>query len=102
MINSWLLRQLGPGLLRHHVRRVPRGPVRVALPSALLVLAVGGLGTPKCACLLICGTERSGARVDAAGQPVRGFLREPPVAVRIAEGREGAVGVVTRRWPRDA
>ena len=40
-------RQLRPGVLRHHVRGVPVGPVRVALPGALLVFAVGGLCTPK-------------------------------------------------------
>ena len=34
------LRQLFAGLLRHHVRRVPVGPVRVALPSAFFVLPV--------------------------------------------------------------
>jgi hypothetical protein len=41
-------RQLRPSLFRHHVRGVPVGPVLVALSSgALLVLAVGGLGTSK-------------------------------------------------------
>ena len=39
-------RQLRAGLLRHHVRGVPVGPVRVSLPGALLVLAVGGLRPP--------------------------------------------------------
>src|SRR5580704_18364066 len=43
------LRQLFAGLLRHHVGGVPVWPIRVALPRALLVLAVGGLRTPKCA-----------------------------------------------------
>ena len=42
-----VVRQLLPGLLAHHVRGVPVGPVRVALPDPLLVLAVGGLGAPS-------------------------------------------------------
>jgi len=39
------LRQLFGGLRRHHVRGIPLGPVLLALPSALLVLAVDGLRT---------------------------------------------------------
>src|SRR5690349_19264336 len=40
-------RQLFAGLLRHHVGGVPVGPVCIALPDALLVLAVGSFRTPK-------------------------------------------------------
>jgi hypothetical protein len=36
------LRKHFAGLLGHHARGVPVGPVRVGLPDALLVLAVGG------------------------------------------------------------
>ena len=46
--------QFCPGLLRYHVSGVPVGPVRVALPGALLVLAVGGLRTPKRARQITC------------------------------------------------
>jgi len=50
-------RQLSAGLLGHHVRGVPVGPVLVALPGAFLVLAVGGRGTFECARQVACGAE---------------------------------------------
>jgi hypothetical protein len=40
-------RQGRPGLLRHHVRGVPTGPVRVPLAGALLVLSVGRFRPPE-------------------------------------------------------
>jgi hypothetical protein len=71
-----LLRQFGAGLLRRHVRGVPVGPVRVALPGAFLVLAVGGFRTSQRACQFICGAERSHTRVDAPGKPRRDSMPE--------------------------
>jgi hypothetical protein len=93
------LRQLFAGLLRHHVRGVPVAPVRVALPGALLVLAVGGLRTPERARQVACGAERSRGRVDASGQPRRDLPQQPAVAVWVAE--RGKVRVIGR-GPADA
>jgi hypothetical protein len=83
-----LLRQRIAGLLRHHVSGVPLRPVGVALPDALLVLAVGCLGTAKCGCQIVCRCKGRRFRVDTAGKPRRNFLKQPAVAVRIAEGGE--------------
>ena len=47
-----------PASLRHHVLGVPVGPVGVALPGALLVLAVGGLRTLKHARQIACGGRK--------------------------------------------
>ena len=64
------LRQLLAGLLRHHILGVPVGPVRVALAGALLVLAVGGLRTPKRARQIARGAERVAARSMRPGSRV--------------------------------
>jgi hypothetical protein len=48
------LRQGCPGLLRCHICCVPVRPVRVALPVALLVLAVGGFSAAHRACQIVC------------------------------------------------
>ena len=85
-----LRRQFPAGLLRHHVRGVPVGPVLVALPGALLVLAVGGLRTPKRARQIACRGECRLGEVDPPGQPGRDLLQQPAVAVRVAERGEGA------------
>jgi hypothetical protein len=62
------------------------------LPAdALLMLAVGGLRTPKRACQVACGVERSRGTVDAPGQPRGNLLEQPAVAVRIPERGERAV-----------
>ena len=61
-------------------------------PDALLVLAVGGLRTPKRARQVACGRERSLAGVDAPGKPGRDLLQQPAIAVGVAERGEGAVG----------
>src|SRR5437773_4457411 len=79
-------RQLTARLLRRHVRGVPVGPVRVALPpAALLVLAMGGLRTPKSTREVACRPKRSHASVDAPGQSRRDLLQQPTVTIRIAE-----------------
>src|SRR5215831_16335694 len=75
-------------LLRHHVRGVPVGPVRVALSGAFLVLAMGGLRTPKRTRQVRLGCECRPCRVDPAGQPRRDLLKQPAVAVRIPERGE--------------
>ena len=97
-----LLRQLFARLLAHHVLGVPIWPVRVGLPDALLVLAVRGGGAPKCARQVI--PRRKGRRrgVDTTGQPLRDFLQQPAVAVRICEGNEGAVAEMVGLWAADA
>ena len=94
-----LRRQLRPGLLRHHVRGVPVWPVLVALPGALLMLAMGSLRPPKPACQIAGGGERSRGSFNAPWKPGRDFLQQPAVSVGIAEGGEGTVGGVIRRGP---
>src|SRR5271155_4642087 len=79
------LRQLFAGLLGHHVGGVPVWPVRVALPNALLVLAVSGPRAPKRARQVACGAEGRRARFDAPGEPARDLLQLPAVAVGITE-----------------
>ena len=56
-LSKLLFRELSAGLLRHHVRGVPVGPVLVALPDAFLVLAVGGRRTFERAHQVACGAE---------------------------------------------
>ena len=86
------MRQLRAGLFGDHVLGVPIGPVRVALPSgAFLVLAVRGFRTPKRARQIARRSERRRRGVDPAGQPRRDLLKQPAVAVRIAERSERAV-----------
>src|ERR1700689_4232794 len=85
-------RQLFPGLLSHHVLGVPVRPVRVALPNALLVLAVSGLRTPKRARQVACGAQGSRTRFDATGVPYHDLLQVPAVAVGITEQGARAVG----------
>lgn len=43
----WSRWELCPGLLRHHVRRIPLGPVLIGLTGALLVFAVGSSRPPE-------------------------------------------------------
>ena len=56
--------QLCPGLLRHHVRGIPLGPVLVRLAGALLVLAVGGSRPPERAFQVRPGRKRRFGGVD--------------------------------------
>jgi hypothetical protein len=79
------LRQLFAGLLSHHVGGVPVWPIRIALPDALLVLAVGGLGAPKRARHVACGAEGSRAGLDTQRVRGRDLLQVPAVAVGITE-----------------
>jgi hypothetical protein len=44
------------------------------MTRALLVLGMGGLGTPKRAGQLRRGRERRAIRVDSAGQPARNLV----------------------------
>jgi len=76
-LRSRSLRQLFAGLLSHHVGGVPVWPVCVALPNALLMLAVSGLRTPKCARQVACGAEGGRAGFDAPGEPGRDLLQLP-------------------------
>jgi len=82
------LRQLFSGLFGYHVRGVPVGPIRVALPGALFMLAVRGFRKPKRARQIVrrCECRRRG--VDAPRQPRRQLLEQPAVAVRITERGE--------------
>jgi hypothetical protein len=72
---------------------------KVRPPRALLVLDVGGLGTPKRACQVRRGYECRVSGVDPAGQSRRDLLHQPRIAVGIVEGAErpvaGALGVGT-------
>src|SRR5438128_6456948 len=79
------LRQLGAGLLARELLCIPVRPVGVGLPRPRLVLPVSGCGTPKRAGQIV--RRRKGCRrgVDATGEPRRDFLKQPAVAVRIAE-----------------
>src|ERR1700733_11806672 len=86
-----LLRQLFAGLLRDHVGGVPIWPVLIAMPEALLVLAVGGLRTPKRAGKIARRGEGCRCGVDAARQSRPDLLEEPAVPIRIAERGERAV-----------
>jgi hypothetical protein len=67
------------------------------MPRALLVLAVGGLGTPKRTLQIRRGRERHASGVDPAGEPRRDLLDQPHIAVRIVEREErpvaGALGI---------
>src|SRR5262245_55878411 len=92
--SSPLRRQLGPSLLRHHVRGIPFGPVLVALPSALFVLSVGSFCTPKRARQIVGRREGRRRGVDATGQPGCELLEQPTVAVRIMERGERAVAAM--------
>jgi hypothetical protein len=97
-----------PGLLRHHVGGIPRGPVivlarpvkKVRSPRPFLVLDVGGLGTPKRACQIRRGRECRVSAVDPAGQPRRYLLHQPRIAVGIVDGTERPVAVAfgVRTW----
>jgi len=93
-LRSGLLRQLSASLLRHHVRGVPVGPVRVALPGALFVLSVGGLRAPKRGRQIVRRRERRRRGVDATRQPRGDFLEQPAVAVRVAERSERPVAAM--------
>ena len=75
-----------------HVLGVPVRPVRVALPNALLVLAVSGLRTSKRARQVACGAKGSSARFDATWVPYHDLLQVPAVAVGITEQGARAVG----------
>src|SRR5262249_898324 len=90
------LRKLRPGLVRDHVFGVPGGPVRVGLAGPLLVLAVGGLRAPHRGREVGRVRERRRAGIQAPGKPIGDLLKEPVVAVRIAERGERAIGVVLR------
>src|SRR5262249_13028716 len=46
--------------------------------------------------------ERCLSRVDPAGKPSRDLLKQPAVAVRVAERRKGSVAGVIGRGPADA
>src|SRR5271166_1697360 len=83
--DSHSLRQLGPCLLRRHIRCVPVRPIRVALPAALLVIAVGGCCAPDGACQIVCRTKGRRRRVGAARQPYGDLLDDPHIAVGILE-----------------
>src|SRR5580658_3293617 len=96
------LRQLFAGLLRHHVRGVPLGPVLIALPGALLVLAVGGRRTPERARQIVRRSVGSLAGIDAPRQPRCDLLQQPLVAVRVAERSKRAVAGMIRRGPVEA
>jgi hypothetical protein len=67
------------------------------MPRALLVLAVGGLGTPKRTLQIRRRRERHAGGVDPAGEPRRDLLDQPHIAVGIVEGEErpiaGALGI---------
>src|ERR1700692_4518427 len=88
------LRQLFARLLRHHVGGVPVWPVRVALPGALLVLALGCPASPKRARQIVRRCEGCRRVLDATGKPRRDFLEQPAVPVRIAERGERAVAAM--------
>ena len=96
------LRQFFAGLLRHHVRSVPLGPVLVALPGSLLMLAVGCLRTPERARQIVRRSERSLTGIDAPRQPGCDLLQQLRVAVRVAERSVGAVAGIIRRRPAEA
>src|SRR5262245_21462446 len=80
-----------PVLLGHHVRAVPVGPVRIALPEPLLVLSVGGLRPPQRARQIRGGRESSHSGVYPTGQPSRDLLQQPAVAVGITKRCERLV-----------
>src|SRR5678815_1065933 len=84
--------QLGARLLRDHVCGVPLWPVRIPpLAEPGLVLAVGGLGTPKRVRQISRGREARHPGVDAPRQPGRDLLEQPSVAVWITERGKRAV-----------
>ena len=85
-----LLRQLFARLLAHHVFGVPIWPVRVGLPDPFLVLPVGLRAANHCLGKIV---YRSIGRVacNAPRKPLRHFLQQPAVAVRIAERCERIV-----------
>ena len=87
-------RQLRPGLLRHHVRGVPVGPVLIGVADALLMLAVRDRRAPHRARQVAHRRVRRLGRVDPAGQPGGDLLQQPGVAVGVAERRERAVAGV--------
>src|SRR4029434_5376329 len=77
------LRQLFAGLLLHHVLGIPLRPVRIALPGALLVLAMCGLRTPQRTRQIRRGCECCLSRVDPAGQSRRDLLPQPAIGVLV-------------------
>src|ERR1700733_214542 len=60
------------------------------------MLAVSGLRTPKGACQIArrCESRRRG--IDAPRQPRRNLLKQPAVAVRVAERGEGSIAAMLR------
>src|SRR5580700_4198638 len=75
--------RLGPDLFRRDVRCVPVRPVRVALPDALLELAMGGCGAPNRARQIVCRRKGRRRGIDAASQPACDLLDDPRVTIGI-------------------
>ena len=96
--------QIGPGLLGHHVGRVPGGPgvvlartVKEMRPSRpLLVFDMGGFGPPQSVLEIVSGRERCLGIVDPAGETRRDLLDQPQIAIRVGERAEGSVARVPR------
>src|SRR5271156_2530412 len=89
-------RQVTRSLVRHHVGGIPGGPVlvlarpvkKVRPPRALLVLDMGGFGTPKGALQVWRGRECRSRRVDPAWEPRGDLLDKPRIAVGVLEREE--------------
>src|SRR5580704_2662429 len=96
LLQLWirLLRQLRPGLLRHHIFGVPVGPVRIGGADELLVLAVRDRGTAHCVRQIVPRREGRRRRVYAAGQARGDLLEQPAIAVGIFERGERAVAAM--------
>ena len=73
------------------------GGTGATLPGALLVLAVGGLGTPSAFSRSAVDAKAVSVAFDPAGEPGRDLLDQPRIAVGIGEVHErsvaGAFGV---------
>src|SRR5689334_10278897 len=85
------------GLLRRHVRRVPLGPVLIALAAeALLVLAVSLLGAAHRTGEVVRRGERRFVRVHAPREALRDFMQDERVAIGVAERRVRRVAAPLR------
>src|ERR1041385_4288467 len=66
------------------------------------MLSMSSLGTAHRACQIGCRAKRSNTQIDTTRKPRRDFLKQPAVAVRIAEqclrAVSGAFGIETSDW----
>src|SRR5258708_1038035 len=83
-------------LLTNHEVRVPIRPVLIVRTDPLFMISMRHRGPPECGGKFgRCGECRVG-RIDSSGQSRRDFLKQPAIAIRIAERGKGPVAAMLR------